>query len=90
LPMTITLDIPDDLAITLAEGQDDPSRAILEGFAVEAYQEGRLSAAEIRHLLGHASRWETENFLAARGAWPAPDKSEVAEDAKALEKFLAR
>jgi len=72
--MTLTLDIPDKLMAAL--GKDAP-RAVLEGFAVEAYRSGTLSCAEIRQLLGHASRWDTEAFLSSHDAWPDPTTEEV-------------
>lgn len=72
--MILTLDIPDMLAASM--GTDVP-RAVLEGFAVEAYRSGTLSCAEVRLLLGHESRWDTEAFLSAHDAWPDPAAEEV-------------
>ncbi len=82
--MTITLNIPDLLAATIARSRPALDRAIIEGFAVESYREGLLSTAEIRGLLGHESRWETEEFLAAHDAWPAPGEAEIIAGAQAL------
>jgi hypothetical protein len=42
--MQIILEIPDDLASTLAPPGRDPARAALESFALEAYRERRLTA----------------------------------------------
>ena len=75
--MTLTLDIPDILARALGSVPEAVRRALVEGFSVEAYRSGRLSCAEIRELLGHASRWETEEFLAQHGAWPDPSEVEA-------------
>jgi hypothetical protein len=84
--MTVTLDIPDALLSSLGDARSDVSRAVAEGFAVEAYRSGTFSLAEVRNLLGHSSRWETEEFLSRHGAWPDPSESEIESD---LENILA-
>lgn len=82
--MTVTVDIPDTLAQSLGATPEYVCRAVIEGFAVESYRSGSLSCAEIRELLGHSSRWETEEFLARHGAWPDPSEAEVEEDLRDL------
>lgn len=88
--MTVTVTIPDVLAAALQRLQPDLPRVLLDGFAVEAYREGMLSAAEVRVLLGHESRWETEDFLAAHEAWPGTTPEEVAADGSRLNALLSR
>jgi hypothetical protein len=61
--MRITLEIPDDLVPTLAAPGQDPSRAALEALALEAYREGRLTAYQLRTLLGIPSRYQLDGFL---------------------------
>lgn len=63
--MTVTLDLPDDIAQVLA-AHGDLSRRALEGFALQEFREGRLSQAELRRLLG-LSRYELDGFLKAHG-----------------------
>ena len=82
--MMVTLDIPDAIGLSLQRTKADLQRAFLEAFAVEGYRDGTLSAAEVRLLLGHDSRWETEDFLAAHDAWPAPTEDEVIAGADVL------
>jgi len=82
--MTLTLNIPEPLLRRLEATCTDLPRAVLEGFAAESYRSGTLSRAEVGELLDHQSRWETENFLAAHEAWPAPTLDEVANDIKQL------
>ena len=53
------------------------ARTVLEDFAVESYRQGRLTAFQVRQLLGHDSRWETEEFLSTREAWPATTVEEL-------------
>ena len=85
--MTVTLNIPDLLADSLNQSQPTLPRLILECFAVQGYRQGMLSTAQVRVLLGHDSRWETEDFLAAHQAWPDPAASEVIAGARALKEL---
>jgi len=64
--MQISVEIPDELAQSLAAAGQDPSRAALEALALEAYRQRRLSAYQLRTLLGIASRWDLDAFLKER------------------------
>lgn len=88
MTLQLTLDIPDEVAETLPNS-DLPLR-LLEAFAVEGYRSGTLSVKQVRLLLGHDSRWETEDFLAAHGVWPGLTAEEVAEDGRRLNALLSR
>lgn len=88
--MTVTITIPDVLAPSLNRAQPSLRRVVLDGFAVEAYRQGVLSAAEVGVLMGHDSRWETEDFLAAHEAWPGTTAEQVAEDGRKLNALLSR
>lgn len=85
--MTITLNIPDLLAAPLSQLQPALPRVILESFAVQGYRQGILSAAQVRMLLGHETRWETEDFLAAHDAWPDTSMAEVTSGAASLKEM---
>jgi hypothetical protein len=78
--MTLTLNIPDPLLRQLEAICDDVPRALLEGFAADAYRTGTLSRAEVGQLLEHESIWQTEAFLSTHDAWPTPTFDEIAED----------
>ncbi len=82
--MTNSLNIPDLLMASLAPLQPELPRMILESFAAQGYRQGILSTAQVRTLLGHDSRWETEDFLAQHEAWPGPSAAEMASGAQAL------
>jgi hypothetical protein len=56
--MQITLEIPDELAPCLIPAGQDPARAALEAFALEAYRQRRLSGYQLRTLLGIPTRWD--------------------------------
>jgi hypothetical protein len=42
--MQISIEIPDELAASLARSGQDPSRAALEALGLEAYRQRRISA----------------------------------------------
>jgi len=83
--MTLTIQIPDHVAALLHDAWDDLPRATLESLAVEGYRSGRLSCAQISEMLGHDSRWETEDFLAAHGALPGTSLEEFKSDMATLD-----
>lgn len=85
--MTLTLNIPEQLLRRLETVCDDVPRAVLEGFAAEAYRSGKLSRAEIAELLQYPTSWETENFLSEHDAWPSPTLDEVTMDIGNLRKL---
>ena len=66
---------------------DDLPRATLESLAVEGYRTGKLSCAEAGEMLGHASRWESEEFLAAHGVWPGMTAGELESDLATLDRL---
>lgn len=64
--MQVTIEIPDELASRLPSRSEIP-RELLEAYAAEAYRAERLSRKEVGTLL-HLDRWQTEEFIARRGA----------------------
>jgi hypothetical protein len=67
--LTITLEIPDDLASQFTRPGQDLARTVLEDAAVEAYRMHRLTGAQLQRLLGLASRYELDGLLKARRVW---------------------
>ena len=67
--MTITFEIPDELARQIFPEGLDPARKALEDMALEAYRAHRLTGAQLRRLLGISSRYELDGFLKRRGVW---------------------
>lgn len=64
--MHISLEVPDELVGTLTAPGQDPARAALEAWGLEAYRQRRLSAYQLRTLLGIPSRWDLDGFLKER------------------------
>lgn len=88
--MQVVLNIPDVIARQLTPDLDTAGigRVIVENMAAQAYRSGILSSHEVSVLLGHESRWETEDFLAAQDAWPGLTAEEAAEDARTLSSLM--
>jgi chromosome segregation and condensation protein ScpB len=61
--MQITLELPEDIAQGLESRWKDLSRAALESLALEAYRSRALTAAQLRRLLGFATRMQVDAFL---------------------------
>ena len=59
----MTLDLPDELAASIAPPGEDPARAALEALGLEAYRRRRITGYQLRTLLGIPSRWELDAFL---------------------------
>jgi hypothetical protein len=61
--MQVTLTIPDDLAVVLESANLDPARTALEAIGLEAFRERKITAYQLRTLLGISSRYEFDGFL---------------------------
>jgi hypothetical protein len=59
----IRVNVPDEFASSLVRPGGDPSRTALEAFGLEAYRQRRLTASQLRRLLGIESRFELDAFL---------------------------
>ena len=68
MAVTVTFQLPDDVASQLATEGRDLSRAAFEAFAVEEYRAERLSHGEFGLLL-RLSRWEVDALLKAHQVW---------------------
>ena len=65
--MNLTVEIPDDVAKRLMAAGGDLSRRALEALALEEYKLRHLTNAELRRLLGFATRHELDGFLKTHG-----------------------
>jgi hypothetical protein len=64
--MQVTVNVPDDLAAALKLTDRDPAGVALEAMALEAFRERRITAYQLRILLGIPSRFELDAFLKKR------------------------
>ena len=82
LAMTLTVEIPDDLADALGAGFRNLSHATLEALAAEAYSKEVLSLEQIRRMLGLGSLWEAQAMLSRHGVWSDQSAEEILADAR--------
>ena len=85
--MQITITVPDELIAGFGGDPDTIRRLALEAFGIEGYRSSRLSAFQVGQMLGHESRWETENFLSAHGVWPGTTVADLEAEFHSLEKL---
>lgn len=64
--MTISFDLPKEIADRLAAGGLDPSAAAKEAALVELYREKQIDHSELAHALG-MSRYEADGVLKRHG-----------------------
>ena len=81
--VTLTLDIPDEIAASLCRAGGNLSRTALEALALEADRRAELSQAQVGRLLG-LSRIQTEDFLAEHLAVHDYDPRELQREMDAL------
>jgi predicted HTH domain antitoxin len=84
--MTVTFDIPDEIASELAAAGEEPSHAALQGLAIDGFRRGRLSQFQVGQLLG-LTRIQTEDFLAEHLALYDYDPAELRREAGELAKL---
>ena len=63
----ITIVLPDELSAALASPGQDLSRAAFEALSLAAYRERKISAAQLRQLLGYETRIQVDAFLKSHG-----------------------
>jgi predicted HTH domain antitoxin len=86
MAVTLTLEIPEDLAAILGSPDRDLSRTALEALAVEEYRARRLSDAQFRRLLD-VSRFEADRILKAHGVWLDYDMEDFEREGAATQQI---
>ena len=84
--MRVTLDIPDEVAERLKTA-GDLSRRALGAFVLEEFRCGRLSKAELRHLMSFGSRDALDGFLKAHGIFEPYSLDDLARERRDLERL---
>jgi len=88
--MDVAFSLPEDLARRLQERWGDLSTCTLESLVAQAYREELLTLGEVRRILGHETRMETELFLEEQGALLDDSEEELEPDLKAALEALYR
>lgn len=65
--MDVNLQVPEDIAQSLASDAAGLQKAVLEGLAIEGVRTGRISRGQARRLLGFRTRYEVDGFLKSHG-----------------------
>lgn len=78
--MDVAFSLPEDLPRRLEEQWGDLSKGALESVAAQGYRGGSLTLGEVRMLLSHETRMQTEAFLKKRGALLDYSEEELEED----------
>jgi predicted HTH domain antitoxin len=81
--MDVAFSVPDRLAERLQERWGNLSERALQAIVAEGYQEEALTLGEVREILDHSTRLETEQFLKDRGILLEMTEEQLEEDAKA-------
>lgn len=84
--MKVAIQIPDGLGAQLSSSWGDLERHALEALASQAYRQRLLTSAQVGELLGHDTRWQTEDVLRRHGADFGYDADELASDLRILGK----
>lgn len=81
--MDVAFSMPDELAERLTRRWGDlPDRA-REALVAEAYRDGALSLGEVREILDHPTRMDTERFLSNHGVHLEYSEDELTRDVQA-------
>jgi len=87
--MTVTVEIPDQLAEALAPSGGDLSRAVIEAMAPEGYRTDRLSEYEVQQLLGFESRLDVHGFLKEHGVYLNYGMEDLEHDIREVDRMKA-
>jgi hypothetical protein len=82
----ITVRIPDDLARRLGTG-GQVERRVLEALALDEFRQGHLGRAEMRQLLGFATRAKLDQFLTGHGIFGTYTPEDLERDRRDLERL---
>jgi len=78
--MDVAFSLPEDLGRKLQEKWGDLSERALESVVAQAYREESLTLGEVRRILGHETRMQTEAFLKDQGALLDYSEEELEQD----------
>ena len=76
----VTIQLPDELSAYLTASGQNLSRAALEAIALEAYRERKLSAGQLRRLLGYRTRMQVHALLKDHGVYLHYDLADLEHD----------
>ena len=81
--MQVTIELPSDVAKQLEQKWGDVSRHILETVALEGYQAGQLTTAQVREMLGYETPMELDVLLQRASIYRNVVEDELEQDFEA-------
>ncbi|HWE51028.1 MAG TPA: UPF0175 family protein [Bryobacteraceae bacterium] len=87
--MTLTVEIPDEVAGALTSSGQERLRAILEAIALEGYRAQRLSESAVRRLLGFSTRTQVHGFLKQHGVFSHHGLEDLEHDMREADRVAA-
>ncbi|MGA9771215.1 MAG: UPF0175 family protein [Blastocatellia bacterium] len=87
--MSVTIDLPEEIAQQLQAHWGDLSRRTLEALAIEGYRSMVLSLGQVAEMLG-LSVWEAEVFLKERGVDMLYTVEDLKQDIATNEHLLSK
>ena len=88
--MELIVRIPDEAAAILTAQNGDLAREVLEGYALEGYKSGKLTAHQVGELLGFETGMEVDAFLKAHNVPLEMTLEDLVEGRKALDALLGK
>jgi hypothetical protein len=85
--VTLTVQIPDDLAERLNAADGDLPRRALEALALEEFKSERLTKPELRRLLGYETRAALDGFLKAHGVFEEYTLDDLEQERRDLKRL---
>ncbi len=82
--MNVAIELPEDIALHLAQNWGNLSQRTLEAVAIEAYRAGVLTEAQVQEMLCLSSRWEVDRVLKQAHAYLDYTEEDLAGDIEAL------
>jgi hypothetical protein len=87
--MDINVQVPEDIAHSLAADASAMQQTVLESLALEGVRSCRISRGQVRRLLGFRTRYEVDGFLKDHGI-PIEDRLEnVLNDGESIQAMRA-
>ncbi len=86
--MSVTIDLPEEIAQQLQARWGDLERRALEALAIEGYRSEALSLGQVAEMLG-LSVWDTEIFLKQRKVDLLYTLENLNEDVAAIEQTIS-
>lgn len=86
--MQITIDLPEELIQHF--NHDRLAHEILEALVIQAYQNEKITHAEVGHILGLPSRWAVDAFLKKYNADLHYDEADLERDRTTLQQLRTK